>query len=100
MDADRHVQFAGFADEGLDARIVDMNVTTFYGASVGITFAFVAELTYTGSTQFVVITLQQGASFLDAFRRHVAIVEAAPETEAVFVRSVELNHLLKRSADP
>ena len=46
------------------------------------------------------IALKQGTSFLDTLRRHVAIIEAAPEAEAVFVGAIELYHLLKGTTDP
>ena len=55
MNTDRHLQLAGFPNERLDTRIINMDVFAFHGTGVRVTFAFVAQLAYTRSTQLVTI---------------------------------------------
>ena len=99
MNTGRHLQLTGLANQRLNTRIVNMNSRSVTRTSVRIAFALVAQLANTDSAHLM-ITLQGLASLLNTLFAHVRVVEAAPETEMVFVRTISRYILLKRPANP
>ena len=77
-----------------------MNILTVSRTCVGITFAFVAQLTYSDCAQLFAALQRLNTSLRPILTIDAGVVEAAPEFEVILVRRISLYKLLKRTTDP